>query len=191
MQHEWLFDAGSLALDLTNTERDRRLVQSRETLPDPTAAAAWAEVAGISTHGASWSLGDLRDLCGLRDAIYRLAVPVGAVANVDVDLVNASAARAPHRQLARVGESLIPRRGPITPRGAIGLIAEDAISTLLDDRAVIKECAHHRCGLLFVDRSRGGRRTWCSMQRCGNRMKAARFATRTRTPAQQSDGTPR
>lgn len=31
-----------------------------------------------------------------------------------------------------------------------------------------------RCGWLFVDTSRGGKRRWCSMQTCGNREKASR-----------------
>ena len=35
-----------------------------------------------------------------------------------------------------------------------------------------------RCGWLFVDTSRGGRRRWCSMQTCGNREKASRHKGR-------------
>jgi len=35
-----------------------------------------------------------------------------------------------------------------------------------------------RCGWLFVDTSRGGRRRWCSMQTCGNREKATRHRAR-------------
>ncbi|WP_312367081.1 CGNR zinc finger domain-containing protein [Ensifer sp.] len=31
-----------------------------------------------------------------------------------------------------------------------------------------------RCGWLFVDTSRGGKRRWCSMQTCGNREKTSR-----------------
>ncbi|MFB9795173.1 CGNR zinc finger domain-containing protein [Shinella granuli] len=31
-----------------------------------------------------------------------------------------------------------------------------------------------RCGWLFLDTSRGGKRRWCSMQTCGNREKVAR-----------------
>lgn len=32
-----------------------------------------------------------------------------------------------------------------------------------------------RCGWLFIDISRGGKRRWCSMQTCGNREKTSRY----------------
>ncbi|TIU06903.1 MAG: CGNR zinc finger domain-containing protein, partial [Mesorhizobium sp.] len=31
-----------------------------------------------------------------------------------------------------------------------------------------------RCGWLFLDTSRGGKRRWCSMRTCGNREKVSR-----------------
>jgi predicted RNA-binding Zn ribbon-like protein len=31
---------------------------------------------------------------------------------------------------------------------------------------------------MFIDRSRPGRRRWCSMERCGNRDKTARYRQR-------------
>jgi predicted RNA-binding Zn ribbon-like protein len=37
-----------------------------------------------------------------------------------------------------------------------------------------------RCGWLFLDASKAGRRQWCSMQGCGNRAKARRHYARTR-----------
>lgn len=61
--------------------------------------------------------------------------------------------------------------------GVLGLIAEDIIqltSSELSNR--IKECAHERCGIVFLDKSRGNNRNWCSMKTCGNRAKVARFA---------------
>ena len=42
------------------------------------------------------------------------------------------------------------------------------------DPARLRECAAPECGTWFVDTSKGGRRRWCSMARCGNRTKAAR-----------------
>lgn len=36
-----------------------------------------------------------------------------------------------------------------------------------------------RCGWLFVDTSRGGRRRWCSMRTCGNREKVSRHREHT------------
>jgi len=42
------------------------------------------------------------------------------------------------------------------------------------DPARLRPCAAEDCGAWFLDTSKGGRRRWCSMERCGNRAKAAR-----------------
>jgi predicted RNA-binding Zn ribbon-like protein len=46
------------------------------------------------------------------------------------------------------------------------------------DRGRLRRCAAPRCPVWFVDASKGGRRRWCSMARCGNRRKAARHRER-------------
>jgi predicted RNA-binding Zn ribbon-like protein len=45
----------------------------------------------------------------------------------------------------------------------------------------IRTCASPTCGAWFVDTSKGGRRRWCSMARCGNRQKASAHRARGRT----------
>ena len=42
-----------------------------------------------------------------------------------------------------------------------------------EDFQYIKACEGHRCTLMFVDRTRGRARRWCSMSVCGNRAKQA------------------
>ncbi|HEY1176305.1 MAG TPA: CGNR zinc finger domain-containing protein, partial [Phytomonospora sp.] len=42
----------------------------------------------------------------------------------------------------------------------------------------IRKCANPDCLLWFLDVSKNGRRRWCSMEGCGNRAKAERFAER-------------
>jgi predicted RNA-binding Zn ribbon-like protein len=42
-------------------------------------------------------------------------------------------------------------------------------------------CAGDRCGWLFIDRSKGGRRRWCDMSTCGNTAKSRRHYLRTRS----------
>ncbi|MEV0644171.1 CGNR zinc finger domain-containing protein [Phytomonospora sp. NPDC050363] len=50
---------------------------------------------------------------------------------------------------------------------------------LLDGRPErIRKCANDACVLWFLDVSKNGRRRWCSMEGCGNRAKAERFAGR-------------
>jgi predicted RNA-binding Zn ribbon-like protein len=47
----------------------------------------------------------------------------------------------------------------------------------------VKECANDPCGWLFLDVSRNRSRRWCSMESCGNRMKARRHYQRRRAEA--------
>jgi predicted RNA-binding Zn ribbon-like protein len=42
----------------------------------------------------------------------------------------------------------------------------------------VRKCEAHDCTLLFEDATRSGRRRWCSMALCGNRMKVAAFRAR-------------
>ncbi|WP_157800115.1 CGNR zinc finger domain-containing protein [Sporolactobacillus pectinivorans] len=54
------------------------------------------------------------------------------------------------------------------------LISVDVLKLIEDDQLrFMKCCANPECMLLFIDRT--GKRKWCSMKRCGNRMKAARY----------------
>jgi predicted RNA-binding Zn ribbon-like protein len=43
----------------------------------------------------------------------------------------------------------------------------------------LRQCEGETCGWLFPDRSKSGRRRWCSMADCGNREKARRHYHRT------------
>lgn len=73
---------------------------------------------------------------------------------------------------------------PTTDRHVRWAVVESAMDLLRQgplDR--IGECPS--CGWLFVDTSRNGRRRWCSMAMCGNRVKSARHY------AARSAGTPR
>ena len=67
-------------------------------------------------------------------------------------------------------------KNPMRPASELALIAKNFIDDC--DRNRLRKCAMHDCGVLFFDRSRGGRRMWCSMSECGNRAKVARFRTR-------------
>ena len=66
-----------------------------------------------------------------------------------------------------------------------GLLAAAAISILADprERGRLKMCPGDNCGWLFIDETRNSRRTWCSMESCGNRAKAARHYLRKKKTA--------
>lgn len=50
-----------------------------------------------------------------------------------------------------------------------------------DDFPYVKACEGSTCTLLFVDRTRGRARRWCSMAICGNRAKQAAHRSRRKT----------
>lgn len=48
------------------------------------------------------------------------------------------------------------------------------------DPTRVKKCREPRCACYFIDTSKNRTRTWCSMQRCGNRAKVAAYYTRSK-----------
>jgi predicted RNA-binding Zn ribbon-like protein len=64
-------------------------------------------------------------------------------------------------------------------RAALAAIARDAVETIARHSGRLRRCEGAHCGRLFVDVSRGRRRRWCSMARCGNRVKVAAFRRRS------------
>jgi predicted RNA-binding Zn ribbon-like protein len=54
-------------------------------------------------------------------------------------------------------------------------IVESAADALISSElARVRRCADPRCGRVFHDGTKNGRRRWCDMATCGNRAKAAR-----------------
>ena len=80
------------------------------------------------------------------------------------------------------GFDLISTRRWRTPDALLLPIGEALARTVSDiDFRAIKACEGHACTLLFVDRTRGRARRWCSMAVCGNRAKQAAHRNRART----------
>lgn len=68
---------------------------------------------------------------------------------------------------------------PLAPLAALSPIAAAAVEVAgTADPSRLRECDAPACSRWFVDTSKGGRRRWCSMARCGNRVKAARYRER-------------
>jgi CGNR zinc finger/Bacteriocin-protection, YdeI or OmpD-Associated len=61
----------------------------------------------------------------------------------------------------------------------LSAVARDAIDVFgtAAVRARLRRCSNPLCALLFVDSSRPGKRAWCTMRRCGNLSKLARYRT--------------
>ena len=174
------FVAKNLALDFVNTVGNRLARRKhKEHLRTKRDLSEWVTRAGLDDRGSDGTR--LCDAVSLRDALYRSLIARlrgTAPRKQDIDLLNrfirssragwglqceglewrwkwASAAKVSH-PLARVIDS------------AVDLLTSKNLRLL-------RECSDEQCGWLFLDRSQGHRRKWCSMQDCGNRAKARRF----------------
>jgi predicted RNA-binding Zn ribbon-like protein len=139
--------------------------------------------------------GDDPQLTARSAALDRLREACRAVLTAHVE------GRATTRELAPLNrlieEHLAARYTLVSAQGRVGCarisIGPDAPSLLLSDICLaivelfagakatrIKQCASATCERFFLDESKSGTRTWCSMKTCGNREKAARHYERTK-----------
>ncbi|GAA4927611.1 CGNR zinc finger domain-containing protein [Actinomycetospora succinea] len=177
---EFAMVSGNLALDLAGTLRWRRTARE-EQLVDPDALASWLVASGAAPAPVPVDAATLARGLALREAIYRLACDHLEGRAFDPDglaTVNAAAA-GPATTIALTADGLV-RRGDVD--AALGDVARSLITVLTDPSAPpLKECGREACTRLYLDRSRGARRTWCGMEECGNRVKAAAYRARRRS----------
>jgi len=176
------FKGGRACLDLVATvgERWRR---SFERLREPGDLARWLVEAGLLEERPAVSGAQLTEARALREAIYRVAKRAGRGRPDpgDVREINRWAARpdlAP--QLDAGGRGVSSVADPHV-ESALATLARDAIDLVTGPYATrVRECGADDCALLFVDTSRPGRRRWCSMKGCGNKVKTAAYRRRRR-----------
>lgn len=95
-------------------------------------------------------------------------------------------ARKPHKPVSRF--DMVKGDGRVDlsePMSLETLLVASMLSVFCDPRELsrMKMCPGKGCGWLFIDESKNSRRTWCSMESCGNRAKAARHYQRTKQRA--------
>ncbi len=105
-----------------------------------------------------------------------------AIPTEAVYVLNRALAHIQRGTQVKVSEELLRAESTVVapgPLASLGLIAESAARLVSEHRPNrLRTCASPDCAQWFVDTSKGGRRRWCSMSRCGNRAKAARFRER-------------
>jgi predicted RNA-binding Zn ribbon-like protein len=175
------FRSGRLALDLAASLAFRLRPRPEDLLKTPRDLGRWLVAAGLATADPEPSPADLKAARALREALYRLAlccVLQQAFPDRDRALVNSWAALPPPApQIGRDG--LIWARSDV--RTMLAAVARDGVLLLGGPQAErLRKCARSGCALLFVDTSRAGRRRWCSMAACGNRVKVREFRRRHR-----------
>ncbi|MEV6605383.1 MULTISPECIES: ABATE domain-containing protein [unclassified Kutzneria] len=168
------------ALDFVGTLRGRRFDDPLEMLDGPASLDAWYRESSILDAGPPAGPADLVDAVALREAIYALVAARlfdEERRPADISLINSFARATPAApQLTPAG-----RRVEATPAQALATVARAAVDLLGGpDLALLKECQRPECNQVFIDRSRGFRREWCSMTTCGNKVKGATYRARQR-----------
>jgi predicted RNA-binding Zn ribbon-like protein len=179
------FIGGHPALDLSNTVFSRRRpAPDNELMKSATDVANWLRASGLA---------DKRQAAAVAGAVDETLVErVRSVREASFSIFDAVAADEPppgdalgllcSHAAAGLGDgstgvigtrvNLAPAqwREPEAVTAFLAVLAIEAFFALPRER--LHSCP--RCGWLFVDSSRGGRRRWCSMRTCGNREKSSR-----------------
>ena len=191
---------GRPCLDFANTVDPRYGDARREYLTSYADLVAWSRVAaGMGDElAARLALAADRDqeaarsvldrALRLREALHRLFS--GRPGDADLATLNGELA-------AAMGHAGVLPAGPgyawtwpeteadlSRPLWPVARSAAELLSSPELER--VKECLGERCGWLFLDTTKNHRRTWCSMEGCGNRAKARRHYARRRTAAGQA-----
>lgn len=175
-----------LAFRFTATLGERR-GDPVERIPSTTRLGAWLRANGLVDDETPVTTTELHDAQQLREAIHRAGTAVAsgqAPSPVDEKLLNRWSGH--HRAVLTLEAGRtrwqLPAANPV--RAALAVIAVDAIAILGDaDQVPVKGCERPTCGGLFVDASRGGRRRWCAMATCGNKVKKSNLKARRTPPA--------
>lgn len=178
------FDSGFVSLDLLATMH-RRADLRTELLIDGDALRTWAREARLPIQqNLNVTGADLDKVIKLREAIHALVLTAPTPATeTEREVLNAAARHSSHERYLRPDGSVTTEPGDINTLASS--LARDALNVLEAHRDHVKECADENCTSLFVDTSRGSRRRWCSMQRCGTRSKVS--AHRQRVQNTQPD----
>jgi len=181
------FVSGNPALDLAGTVMYRR-AGPVDVLAAPADLERWVAECRELPDRVAADLAGFEAALSLREAVYRLALDrvVGRPFDAGgLAIVNGAAAwPVPVVELDDAGLHV---SGDLPQ--VLSHLARGAIAVFADPIAPLKECGRADCTRLYLDRSRGARRTWCGMDECGNRVKAAAYRARKRGAASADDTT--
>lgn len=175
----FLFRSDSLALDFASTLSGRLKKEQRELLGTTRDLSRWLIAAGLSTEVLFPTESELLEARSLREALYSLArsciesAPFDAESSVVLNRWARESPPAP--QLNEQGLSL----ANLSIASCLAMIAREGVELFGGPLAArVRNCSREGCGVLFVDRSPSGKRRWCSMSACGNKMKVKAFRRR-------------
>ena len=189
-RHTFAFVAERLWLDFVNSDTARgsdalhdfeRFVRWLEgaQLLDAERAATMRRRAQQQPAGALAVLGDARRVRAVLRALAERGVASQDVRSDALGEINRVLGRsAGTRRIELQGDGTFVRAFVPVGDAFAGLLipivdgAADAL--ILGELERVRRCADPRCGRVFQDETKNGRRRWCDMATCGNRAKAAR-----------------
>jgi predicted RNA-binding Zn ribbon-like protein len=189
--------AGHAALELVNTLDDRFTPHAKELLAGYRDLLRFSEQLQLLNPGEAGRLAThvteeegrrvLAEVIELREALSSLfygRIDGRRSSSQILEILRAHFRRAAgHRVLETEGQQWTwSWRGvegdPEYPLWRLAHEAEELIVSPL--AGLVKDCGVPTCRWLFLDTSKNHTRRWCSMQTCGNRMKARRFQSAKR-----------
>ena len=185
---EWVpehFIGGHPALDLSNAVFDRRVpAADNELFHSVQDVANWFSASGLADDRQAQTVAAIEDgrfverVREVREASFQIFEPIAADNPSAAEPLGVLFSRAAGPLAAgsielngsRPELSLVQWRDPDAVTALLAMLSIGAFFTVPRDR--LHSCP--RCGWLFLDTSRGGKRRWCSMRTCGNREKVSR-----------------
>lgn len=179
------FIGGHPALDLSNAVFDRRLpARDNELLKSARDIGNWLHAAGLADHVQAEAVAGVADAAfvervrEIREASFSIfealaadkAPSAGALGLLFLRAADGLSAGRVALNETRPEFTLLQWQDPGAVTAFLAMLSVEAFFTLPRER--LRSCP--RCGWLFVDTSRGGKRRWCSMRTCGNREKVLR-----------------
>lgn len=178
--------SGDPALDLAGTVRSRR-EEPVDVLAAPPDLERWVAQCDALPDRVAADAATFESALSLREAIYHLALDRVLERPFDAGslaiLNDTATGPVPTLELGDAGLRI---SGDLA--AVLSHIARSAIAVLADPDACLKECGRDGCTRIYLDRSRGARRTWCGMDECGNRVKAAAYRARKRAATATAEG---
>jgi predicted RNA-binding Zn ribbon-like protein len=174
---QFLFIAGRLSIDfaLTGGEGERAYWERWQSPED---FADWARACPALAVDVPVSQRDLIHARELREAIWFGAQAVLRGEDTPPEVQELLSRFAEQPGLVPVMQASQMRWLNPKARQVLSSVSRDAIELFgTPARSRLRECRNPNCGLLFVDSSRPGKRLWCTMRRCGNLNKIARYRT--------------
>ena len=190
-RHAFVFVAERLWLDFVNTDTGAR---AADALSDVGRFVGWLESAHVldperagsmqrralqQPAGALAVLGDARRVRAVLRALAERGVSAADARLDSLNEINRVLGRSAGTRRVEMRDDGTFARAFVAVGDAfagllIPIVESAADALILGELDRVRRCADPRCGRVFQDETKNGRRRWCDMATCGNRAKAAR-----------------